>query len=554
MSARGCRRQGGFTLIEAMIVIAVMVAAAGVAAAWWYSEAKRQVRADVIGRQALEIAQLARAVEQYLRTSPATVPSDGTAVEVTLDVLIGAGYLPNYFATQACCGMGYSPIGQRYRVYAARQSGAYRAVIVTSGAPSSAWLHRYGVVESDEGITGFQLAVMHKLRSERFLAAGIAKTGQRQVDVMLSGFNQPLSSFLPADMVAPSLVALVGFPEHSPTPPIVVTAPGGGGGTNNGPPMYVGCYLAKNATCASGYTEQWSHRLCDTWGIDNDHLPTNEYVNTAIGQVAIRRLVQMPCNTPTPGNRNSIAYLETCGSNGLDWPSMYQAAQNWNVGSPTGAMITTSSEVCGTQTYTNVRWDEYNLRCDADGRTARDYYWSTCGKWMYGIGGSACASAYYYPHSNAMYAGGLTEAVRGWPAIARGNVRTSTARLITGSGRLNDPIVRTLAVCPGSVNTSPVTVRRRVADGGVYEYMELYRGSFVERVEAGSDVFTATCETHDVIRGGETTTVMGQTISSACPSVSYPSPNGGLRRGYEPYRVQIANSDKPVVRVCCKSN
>ena len=47
MSTRQAHR--GFTLLETMIVVAVLVAAAGIAAAWWNSEAKRQVRADRIG-------------------------------------------------------------------------------------------------------------------------------------------------------------------------------------------------------------------------------------------------------------------------------------------------------------------------------------------------------------------------------------------------------------------------------------------------------------------------------------------------------------------------
>lgn len=223
------------------------------------------------------------------------------------------------------------------------------------------------------------------------------------------------------------------------------------------------------------------------------------------------------------------------------------------MGASTGGSIY-SSAYCGSQLHTNVRWEGYSIVCSSDGRRSTDYYWASCGTWYYGQGGSQCSSAYYYPHTNAIYAGGLTESTRGWHAIARGNVRAPKDRLLTGSSRLGDPVVRTLPVCTGSVNTSPVTVRRRVADGGEYEYMELYEGSFFERVEVGSDVFTATCETHGVIRGGESRTVMGQAVSSACPSVTYPSPGGGTRRGYEAYRVRIADSDKPVVRVCCKSS
>lgn len=539
----------GFSLIELMIVIVVGAAMVASAFAWLSLEARATTRDAMVADGAREVAMITRAVDALIKNPPATYPTDGTVTELSVGDLITLNYLPADFATKPVLGIGYSPIGQRYRIAVARKSSTWMGLVYQVQAPYAPFAAKAGIGTNDEAAAEFNRAVMSKLRADTYWPTGLVKNGNRAVDTSVSGFTKDLADWWPTNLTASTVVSLLGFPDLTPTAPIVVSGSGGGSGTPtpSGPQLGQQCYLTTGA-CASGYTEGYTYRLCDNWGYDLDSNPTQVFVNTQVGQITINRKVLGICGgTPQPGNRFSIPGGQTCGAT-IGWPSTYMPSSQWSTNGSSGSYMITNYYCNGTN-YSNLRFDGYNLVCPANGATDTDFHNPTCG-WMYGKGGGAdCMAPYYVPYNNTAYSSGLTATSRTWMAVALGSVK-APSNTTTFSFRSQDTVVSTLPICSGSMNTVPITIRSKSFNGGTIQYMDLTQGTWHEEIVYNGTVqASATCETD-----GYTTsslTVTGQAVVNNCPSISDPA-YGSSRKGIEAYRIRLPEASRPTARVCCK--
>lgn len=207
------RHAAGFVLIEVMIALAVVMLFVGFGLAWYQAEAKRTARAELIEEQAIEMATLARALEQYLDSAEGLPASGGFNVAAT--DIEAAGFLPNLYLRPSGEPMPVSPLGQAYVLRGVYQTERYRGIVVPTGYPHEALLSRYGLKGSVDDMFTFAAKVMQRMAAAHYATAGVLAAGAT-VTHPASGYTTDLSELIGAPAGLGAVFGLAGFPEHSP--------------------------------------------------------------------------------------------------------------------------------------------------------------------------------------------------------------------------------------------------------------------------------------------------------------------------------------------------
>lgn len=303
------RRQAGFSLVELMIVIAISLALVAIAMTWWQAESKRQARAELMEIQAIEMATLSRALEQYL-DSGVTLPSSGV-FDVDIAALEAAQYLPELYLREDAVSPPVSPLGQVYVLRGIRQGDRYRGLVMPVGPASDAQMSRYGIKADDQDLFSHAMGVMRKMGSAHYAAAAVIEPGST-VTHAASGFTSDYSALLGAPAGAGAVVGLAGFAEHSPFRDIIASielgeggggGPVGGGGAEDQSNRF--CYLSVGESCPARYETVFDYEVCSRWGKSHEEggEPLNATVRTAAGDLTIRREKKL-----TVGEQNGYFY------------------------------------------------------------------------------------------------------------------------------------------------------------------------------------------------------------------------------------------------------
>jgi len=281
--------QKGFTLIEAMIVLAIVGAVAVISLDMLTGAAKGEARRSMISQQATEMATLNRAVNEWVRTATALPTAAGAVMEVTLQDVITAGRLPAQFANRAASGstLPTSPLGQQYRAFIRRTAGSrFEVVVFPAGAQNPGFAARAGVVQDPEAMRVWNVAVMQEVRQKHSLPAGVVNQGATAVDSAASGFTINLADFIGGPATASTVAALSNFAALE-TVAAAATPPQGN--------SFIGktCRIDTTAApCASDETLVTEHSVCATTGAEFlDVSQASELKITPIGNMQITRQV-----------------------------------------------------------------------------------------------------------------------------------------------------------------------------------------------------------------------------------------------------------------------
>ena len=296
------RRSHGFTLIEMILVLAVMGAVTITSMAWLTSERERTLRDSAVSDQAREVATLTRALDTYLEKAT-SLPATGS-FDVTQAELVSAGLLPSNFAMRIVGSdrRFVSPTYQPYQMRASKVGTKYRGAVFvsfdasTQGLTTSAF-SRMGMQNTEQGQLDFSTLVMRRINRQFIIPSALIRPGQITSDLDLSGFSQDFSNMLSGAAAVPVMASLAGFSELAANPDVKVSIDpeslagignGGGGGSSTGTGM---CYVSSTGACASGYAEVYSYQTCAKWGRAGEAAgePLTAVAKTSAGDITIQR-------------------------------------------------------------------------------------------------------------------------------------------------------------------------------------------------------------------------------------------------------------------------
>lgn len=212
-------RLRGFTLIEAMVVMVIMVVLLAAGYAWLRVRMQDDTKGSFVVLQAREMQTLGQAASEYAKSNKASWPSN-IVQTITPSALIGAGLLNAGFAERASA-IGITPTGEQYAAYAMKDdTGTHRIVIADLGgapavAPATSRLRRAGLVPTADSVAGFKSSVASKLTTDFKTYAGTVAQGATTAKGAGGSFTQDLSQYLGATESWPTTIALVDWPEYS---------------------------------------------------------------------------------------------------------------------------------------------------------------------------------------------------------------------------------------------------------------------------------------------------------------------------------------------------
>lgn len=287
------RRSKGFTLLEAMVVLVVVGVIAAISLDMLTGQAKAEARRQMVSQQAIEMATIDRAVNQWVTNGAGLPTVVGDILEVNLLDVADAGFLPESFAERVASGSTtpVSPLGIPYRAFVRlTDSATFEVVTLPAGPVNPGFAARAGVSDTPESLRTFNVAVMQEIRAEHKIPSGVVNEGQTAVDAASSGFSVDLASFLggaSADMV---VAALSNFAELE---TVKVDS-----GLAANPNEFVGkTCRPTSGTCASGEKEASAYRTCLSWGLHRQsglpHQSVGEVFVTPIGNIQITKFTNI---------------------------------------------------------------------------------------------------------------------------------------------------------------------------------------------------------------------------------------------------------------------
>lgn len=285
------RHVRGFSLIETLIVIVIIAGAAMVTMNLINSEQRRQQRTAMVAAQASEMAAMTRALEAYLESSDSLPTELDTPFVLDPAVLVTEGLLPADFAIRPASGRttATSPLGQEYMMIGVNTADGYRGALVPTGDPAAGFLARAGVPGNPESMTEYGISVMHRLKQDHLVPAGITPAGSMLVDRDVSGFSLDLAMLLETPLPHPAVISLAGFPEFSQSPAIVIDDPVG----PPPPQCYEVVTNGEPISCDAGFNVSYEYELCA-----DITLPPVTEEDTGAGRISITRSPTMLPHAP----------------------------------------------------------------------------------------------------------------------------------------------------------------------------------------------------------------------------------------------------------------
>lgn len=314
-------RQNGFSILEMVVVVAVMLVLLSITVNWVMNLAQDGRRAQESDQLARELNLIGKATKEYLATAPAATYPLNTTVALPVATLVTAGVLPTDFAARGGSGTAaISPFGQPYGVVVRRtEAGAPpTAVVFESNVPLSAKLAKVGVEDSDAGLLALKQDVAgQSAQSYKTIAAAITK-GTRQAVGVGNSWTKDLTAYFTGNFQASSAAALVNFPDLE---------PGGGDGDGGNPiasePTYSQCRVVQGVLGSGHYTDfstvcfgsnpgagpPWTNEVV----ADN---PVDVCAPTGSAGIAV---LPFGGTLTTGWNDDNMHYLTTQGSCPTDW-------------------------------------------------------------------------------------------------------------------------------------------------------------------------------------------------------------------------------------------
>ncbi len=292
------RRHRGFSLIELLVAVGIALAVVSIGVVWLNAERQRVARGDAIKAQAIEMATLGRALDQYLRDNAALVPEDAPML-VTPEVLAQAGLLPVDFAVRDRFGSTpASPLGQPYMLMARKIEGRVRGIALTASGPSPAALARLGIKGTAEEFDELQATVSRTIRQQHHLGSALVRAGEVNADRQVSTFAYDFTPFVETAVQAATVVALAGFPEFASTPDIRVTLdPDGEPGQGNGSSSC--SVVAADRSCPAETSEVFAWDACDSRASEGPRSFNGSFGNVVIAPTP-REFIEVHTINPAP--------------------------------------------------------------------------------------------------------------------------------------------------------------------------------------------------------------------------------------------------------------
>ena len=227
------QRLRGFTLIETIIVVALIAVALTITLSVLTTRGKEQQADRLVNQASTEMAMLARATTSYFTADRVATLTVNAVAELQVTTLITEGLLPANFALRGGV-LGTSVFGQRYqirfmRVAATSTTPTVAAFVVTeTGVPAVASLSRAGIPNTVDGILNLKTRIAARISEEHKLSTGAIPANSRTVQGGFRGFTKDLTAFIPT-VPTQALVAVLGnFADLSST----VQLPGPPGGNS----------------------------------------------------------------------------------------------------------------------------------------------------------------------------------------------------------------------------------------------------------------------------------------------------------------------------------
>lgn len=225
------QRLRGFTLIETIIVVALIAVALTISLSVLTTRGKEQQAERLVNQASTEMAMLARATTSYFTADRVATLTVNAVAELQVTTLITEGLLPANFALRGGV-LGTSVFGQRYqirfmRVAATSTTPTVAAFVVTeTGVPAVASLSRAGIPNTVDGILNLKTRIAARISEEHKLSTGAIPANSRTVQGGFRGFTKDLTAFIPT-VPTQALVAVLGnFADLSST--IQLPGPPGG--------------------------------------------------------------------------------------------------------------------------------------------------------------------------------------------------------------------------------------------------------------------------------------------------------------------------------------
>ena len=348
------RRVRGFSLIETLIVIVIIAGAAMVTMNLINSEQRRQQRTAMVAAQASEMAAMTRALEAYLESSDSLPTELDTPFVLDPAILVTEGLLPADFAIRPASGRttATSPLGQEYLMIGVNTADGYRGALVPTGDPAAGFLARAGVPGNPESMTEYGISVMHSLKQDHLVPAGITAAGSMLVDRDVSGFSLDLTMLLETPLPHPAVISLAGFPEFSQSPPIVIGDPVG--------PPPPDCYdvatIDEPLSCNAGFNLTYEYELCADFT-----LPASSEESTGAGLISITRSPTLIPHVPAEFMGSTLSGSFT----GISWTGAADVPET-AADCPGLALKADSFQVFNPGN--GVTYEYQNLWCAADGQ------------------------------------------------------------------------------------------------------------------------------------------------------------------------------------------
>ncbi|WP_395795307.1 type II secretion system protein [Aquimonas sp.] len=212
------RQFRGFTLIETIIVVALIAGAMTVALTIWTQRAREQTADSFVAQAATEMAMLARATTSYFTTERVATLTDNVTAELPIGTLVTAGLLPANFAMRGGV-IGTSVFGQQYQIrYRRLPGGSGRAptaafVVAELGVPQVANITRTATPNTEQGILTLKTRIAGRVAEVHNFPSGTVPRDSRVAQGGFRGFTLDLSAYLTTRPTQAIAVVLGNFAE-----------------------------------------------------------------------------------------------------------------------------------------------------------------------------------------------------------------------------------------------------------------------------------------------------------------------------------------------------
>lgn len=218
MNKQANRRSRGFTLIEIMVVVALIAGVVGTILYVMTGEAKKAAGERAVAKMAEEMSQISRAVDDYYTAARiSAIPSDNVVQTVTINTLVTEALLPPNFANRQAAGgvaMGVSPFGQPYAIRAVRLPGNILTFVVfDTGTVMPGPITRTGYNTNTDTLTALKAQIASEISTTYQIPTGIIRQGETTARGGFNGFTLSVATYVGAPVTQPTAIVLKGFPE-----------------------------------------------------------------------------------------------------------------------------------------------------------------------------------------------------------------------------------------------------------------------------------------------------------------------------------------------------